>query len=111
MRNAISEKKHHKLPEQIASAARDLDEDKIDQRMSVAATYIERGACALYRCQRIIVTDSLRELRDDIRQAASRCRLGTNNDKADEAVAQVRALRQQLEQLNNQQRARSRQSR
>lgn len=88
--------------QQIANAAKDLDENKIDQRMSVAATYIERGAAPFVVASESMVTDSLRELRDELRQAAAQgAGAGVNNDKADAAVAQVRALRQQLEQLNN----------
>lgn len=96
--------------EQIASAGAGLDENKIDQRMSVAANYIERGAAPFVVASESLVTDSLRELRDDLRQAASQgAGSGANNDRADDAVAQIRSLRQQLEQLNrqlvNQQRA------
>jgi hypothetical protein len=90
---------------QIAEAGANLDEKKVDQRMSVAANYIEQGAAPFVVASESLVTDTLRTLRDDLRQAASQgVGTGINNDKTDEAVAQVRALRQQLEQLANQQR-------
>jgi hypothetical protein len=92
--------------QQIAEAASELDENKVDQRMSAAATYIERGNAPFVVASESLVTDTLREVRDDLRQAANQgAGSASNNDKADDAVAQVRALRQQLEQLNNQQRA------
>lgn len=90
---------------QIAEAAEMLDENKVDQRMSIAAMYIDQGAAPYIVASESMVTDSLRELRDALRDASAQ---GTgkslNDDKANDAVSQVRALRQQLEQLANQQR-------
>jgi hypothetical protein len=90
---------------QIAEAAEMLDENKVDQRMSVASMYIDQGAAPYIVASESMVTDSLRELRDALRDASAQG-AGTplNDDKANDAVEQVRALRQQLEQLANQQR-------
>ena len=90
---------------QIAEAAEMLDENKVDQRMSVAAMYIDQGAAPYIVASESMVTDSLRELRDALSDASAQgAGVPLNDDKANDAVAQVRALRQQLEQLANQQR-------
>ncbi len=91
---------------QIAEAAESLDENKIEQRMSVAAMYIDQGGAPYVVASESMVTDTLRQLRDSLRDASAQgAGTGASNDKANEAVAQVRALRQQLEQLTSQQRA------
>lgn len=91
--------------QQLGAATDNLDKNKIDQRIATAATYIDRGAASFVVASESLVTDSLRALRDDLRQAAAQ---GTgssvDNHRTDAALVQVRALRQQLEQQNNRQR-------
>jgi hypothetical protein len=91
---------------QIGDASKQLDDKKLDQRMSLAATYIERGQAPFVVASESLVTDTLRDVRDELNRAASRgVGSAVNDDKASDAVEQVRALRQQLEQFANRQRA------
>lgn len=87
----------------LDEANQDLRERDIDRRLAIAASYIERGAAPFVVASESAVTDGLRDLRENLRRAAAGTggNAAPREDKVDEALARVRALRQELQQLAN----------
>ena len=86
---------------ELAEAATELRESNIESRLSVAAEYIENNSAAFIASSESAVTGGLGELRDRLRRAQSLAESAgqVGDTDFDRALAETRALREQLQRL------------
>jgi hypothetical protein len=88
----------------LTQAGHDLHEADLPNQLERAAQYIENGRAAYIAAAESGVTDGLRGLRDQLRQAAALAgaRSAPERDAVGDELARVQALREQLQRLNAQ---------
>jgi hypothetical protein len=91
--------------ESATQAGQLLSQGQIQNQLTQSAQYIERGLAAFVVPRESAVTDTLRDVRDELRAAQSGTQGATeaqrNNRTLQEALARVQQLRQQVQQLAN----------
>jgi len=93
-----------RVAEEIREAISKLQELEIEARIAVAAAYIEQGEAVYIASSESAVTEALRELREDMRRAEGMVRSGSEGgpqprDRLEEALANARGLRRNLQQV------------
>jgi hypothetical protein len=89
----------------LQEAGQMLSQGQVQNQLAQSAQYIERGLAAFVVPRESGLTDTLREVRDELRNAQSGAQgatQGQRNDRAvQDALARVQSLRQQVQQLAN----------
>jgi hypothetical protein len=91
------------VAEELRDGFRRLQDMEIEARIAVAAAYIEQGDAVYVASSESAVTETLRQLRDDLRRAQGMIDAEANgepgtSDRMQAALAEARALRRALQQ-------------
>jgi len=95
-----------RVASELVDGIKKIEELEIEARIAVAAAYIEQGEAVYVAASESIVTEALRDLRDDMAQAEELLggsgdgqAAGTSRDRLQETLADTRELRRNLQRM------------